>query len=287
MSAILDELNREFTKLHPDVVFHGVYEGSSPGFPALLSRATPFTALAREVWPAPLEAFRATHGRVPRSIRIGYSGHGPRDNGKTPPSLYVHRDNPLPGLNLASVVRVFADGDPAGDLTRWSQLGLEGRWAGRRIHVYVPDDGLGFVGGFRARFVPRLQLSVRCENVGGRANVVRAVADEPLGIGLTGWCDAGKVSDRVRHLPLSRTADEPFVTASIIDVAAYPLTYPLNLYLWEDDRGIDPIAYAYCELALSDRGQDVVARQTPTEEGYVRLSDGDLEAQRAVLRSWQ
>lgn len=283
MEALLRELNAEFEKASPAVRFHGIYEGSSPGFPALIGHATPFTALAREVWPAPLEAFRATHGRIPRSIQIGYSGHGPRSNGRTPPSVYVHLENPLPGLDLPSLTRVLADGHPDGDLVRWSQLGVEGNWGRRRIHVYLPDDGLGFVGGFRARFFPSLELAGRCENVGGRENVVRAVAEDRYGIGLTGWCAAWQISDQVRQLPLARSAGEPFVTSSLENVQAYPLTYPLNLYLWEDERGLDPIAYAYCRLALSNFGQAAVARQTPTEEGYVQLS---AETCRSSGRCW-
>jgi hypothetical protein len=74
----------------------------------------------------------------------------------------------------------------------------------------------------------------------------------------------------VRQVPLARQAGQSFVTSSRDDVAGYPLTYPLNLYLWEDERGTDPIAYAYCRLALSDEGQAAVARQTATEEGICR-----------------
>ncbi|MFJ5223220.1 PstS family phosphate ABC transporter substrate-binding protein [Streptomyces sp. NPDC088400] len=288
MAALLDELNSIFTETHPDIRFHGVFEGSSTGFPALISGATPLTALSREVWPEALAAFHATHGYEPRSITFGYSGHGPRDNGRTPPSIYTHRDNPLPGLTMEQAVRIFSDGHHDGSLVRWSQLGLEGRWAGRRIHAYLPDDGLGFVGGFQARFFDGLPVAARAENVGSREDAVLAVADDPFGICVVGWCAARELTDQVRELPLAATDGEPYRTASKEDVAAgaYPLSYPLNLYLWEDPDGIDPLAYEYCRLALSRQGQEAVARQTPTEEGYVPLSAAHLAAQRAKLESW-
>nr|WSZ99894.1 hypothetical protein OH820_33400 [Streptomyces sp. NBC_00857] len=233
-------------------------------------------------------AFHATHGYEPRSITFGYSGHGPRDNGRTPPSIYTHRDNPLPGLAMEQAVRIFSDGHHDGSLVRWSQLGLEGRWAGRRIHAYLPDDGLGFVGGFQARFFDGLPVAARAENVGSREDAVLAVADDPFGICVVGWCAARELTDQVRELPLAAADGEPYRTASKEDVAAgaYPPSYPLNLYLWEDPAGIDPLAYEYCRLALSRQGQEAVARQTPTEEGYVPLSAAHLALQRAKLESW-
>lgn len=99
------------------------------------------------------------------------------------------------------------------------------------------------------------------------------------------------VSSRAAHHPTTQIPNGSSATASTAskeDVAAgaYPLSYPLNLYLWEDPAGIDPLAYEYCRLALSRQGQEAVARQTPTEEGYVPLSAAHLALQRAKLESW-
>ncbi|MEE7567811.1 response regulator, partial [Xanthomonas sp. Kuri4-3] len=97
-----------------------------------------------------LKAMRERYDATP--VRIGYNGYGPRPPHKTPPAVYVHADNPLAGLTLAQVSRIFTDGHDGGDLTTWSQLGLDGSaWTDRRIHAYgLRDDG-GFATGAAPR----------------------------------------------------------------------------------------------------------------------------------------
>ncbi|MEE7561329.1 hypothetical protein HH299_17830, partial [Xanthomonas sp. Kuri4-2] len=150
LQEVIDQLNALFTRHHPQVRFATVMRGSSTGMPALAAGATLFAPLTRDLWPGDRAAFRQLHGYDATPVRIGYNGYGPRPPHKTPPAVYVHADNPLAGLTLAQVSRIFTDGHDGGDLTTWSQLGLDGSaWTDRRIHAYgLRDDG-GFATGLR------------------------------------------------------------------------------------------------------------------------------------------
>ncbi|WP_369975995.1 PstS family phosphate ABC transporter substrate-binding protein [Xanthomonas bundabergensis] len=288
MQEVIDQLNALFVRHHPQVRFATVMRGSSTGMPALAAGATLFAPLTRDMWPGDRAAFRQLHGYDATPVRIGYNGYGPRPPYKTPPAVYVHADNPLAGLTLAQLGRIFTDGQEGGDLNSWSQLGLDGAWADRRIHAYgLRDDG-GFATGLRIARLGGRPFALKYEALPSREAVIRAVAADPYGIGLLGWIDAAAVSSQVRVLPLAAAAGQPLHGPDHESVrqGRYPLSAAVQLYVDRaPQRPLDPLAKEYVRLALSREGQAILKAQRDSEEGYVPLSEDDLQRERRKLEA--
>lgn len=288
MEELIQSLNTLYATTHPGVRFHVNMNGSSTGMPALTAGTTPFAPMSRDIWPMDQSAFQQTYGYAPTSIRIGYNGHGPRAPHKTPPSVYANVHNPIAGLTLAQLAQVFTAGQPDGELSHWSQLGLEGAWAQRRIHLYgLRDDG-GFATSLRLQRFGGKAFSPRYEALDSREAVLRAVAADPYGLGLLGWINAEAVSKQVRPLPLARESGEAFHGASYDEVrqGLYPLSAPVQLVVHrQPGQPLPPFVFEYLRLALSDEGQALVNAQRDSEEGYVALSAQDLAEERRKLEA--
>lgn len=288
LEDVIRALNALYTKAHPEVRFKLRMEGSSAGMPALTAGATAFAPLTRDMWPGDRSAFRQVYGYDATPIRIGYNGHGPRPPHKTPPAVYVHLNNPLAGLSIEQLGQIFTAGAPHGDLNTWSQLGLQGEYAQRRIHAYgLRDDG-GFATGLRvARFGGR-PFAIKYEALPSREAVLRAVAADPFGIAMLGWVDASKTTSQVRVLPLAEHTGGAYHSPAYDEVrrGEYPLSAAVQLYVNRaPGQPLDPLVREYLRLALSPEGQQILAHQRDSEEGYVPLSAEDLAQELAKLQA--
>ncbi len=288
MDTIVDPLNRIFSTHYPHIRFTSTMRGSATAIPALLTGASLFAPMSRDPWQHDRKAFREAKGYDPTPIRLGYTGHGPRAGAKTPPALYIHRDNPLTGLSMHDVRRIFAYGAPGGNITQWSQLGLQGDWSGRRIHLYgLRDDGK-YATGFRDTHLAGRAFPPHYEPLANRNEVIRAVANDPFGIGSTGWVEAKKISDQVRIVPLSTDDGGPYELPDLSTVAAggYPLKAWVSIFLdLPPDQKLGLMIKEYLALALSEEGQAIIAQRTHCEEGYVPLCREDWQKEWEKLQT--
>lgn len=287
MQDMLEAFNALYASEHPGIAFRMRMEGSSTGGPALIAGVTPFAPMSRALWPADLDAFKQRYGYAPLDIRVGYAGHGPRTGAKTPPALYVHRSNPVQGLDLAQVRRIYTSGRLPGDIDHWGQVGVQGKWAERRIHVYgLRDDG-GSATSARMVLLDGMPFSARYEALATVADVVRAVANDPFGIGMTGWVDAAAISGDVRVLPLAAKPGDAYVLPDIEHVAAgaYPLSSYLHFYVnRRPGTPLPAFISTYLEMVLSPAGQAIIAKYSDGEGGYVPLAPGLIDAERQKIR---
>lgn len=279
MKEVLTRFNALFAKTHPGFRFSMKLEGSSTALGGMTAGVSAFAPMARDGWKTELLGFKEVSGYLPTDIHIGYSGFGPRQGGKTPPSIYVNRSNPLPGLSIEQVTQVVTAGHPQGDITHWKQLGVAGAAGQRLIHVYgVRDDG-GFATALAARQMRGLPFTYRYEALQNYQEVLQAVAADPYGIGVAGWVDAAKVSDKVRLLPLAAQTGGTFYTPTYANVRAglYPYSVPLRIYVNRaPGQPLDPFVKEYLRMVLSQEGQAIIAAQKNSEEGYVPLDDAAL-----------
>jgi phosphate transport system substrate-binding protein len=286
MSALIEALDAQFEKTHPGFRFALRLKGSSTAMPALTAGATPIALMGRELWRGDLAAFRTVHDYDPTPIRVAYAGYGPRAGGKTPPAVYINRSNPLGGLTMAQLAQIFTSGAPEGDVHLWSQLGLKGEWASRRIHVYgLRDDG-AFATSMRLARLGGMPFTAQYEPLPDYAAIVHAIAADPYGIGILGWLDPAKGSKAIRIVPLAAAAGAPFVLPDKNEVAAgaYPLSSFVTFYV---DRApgkpFAPFIKAYLSMVLSDEGQAIIARFTEGEDGFLPLSLQDRERERGKV----
>jgi phosphate transport system substrate-binding protein len=285
MEKLLTGMEAIVTRTEPGMHATFTLKGSSTGLPALAADATLFAPLAREAWRGELAGFKQIHGYEATAIRIGYSGWGPRPTGKTPPAIYVAKANPLAAVSITDLGRVFTSGSMQGDINLWSQLGARGDDAGRRIHIYgLRDDG-GFATAFRDRYFGKRPYGARYEPLESYGAVIRAVAADRYGIAIVGWADPARVTDAIRILPVTaQGAAAATPSRETVAAGAYPLSAGVYFYIDKAPaKPLDPLVKVWLEAALSDAGQQLIAAEADSEEGYLPLSSSDLAAERAKL----
>ena len=275
--AIVAQFDELFLKTHPRFgrKFETVLKGSSVAIPGIETEVSAFAPMGRSIWEADRTAFRIYHGYVPLDIRVGYDGFGPREGKKTPPAIYVNAKNTLPGLTVEQVQQILTEGNPKGDASLWGAVTKDPKWAGRKIHIYGLDSTSGGNGWFRAEFLAGRTFSRSYEALPKVADVLQALAQDPYGIALLGFADAGAVAKDVRLLPIAKMEGSPFLLPGYEETHAdaYPFPSYLHIYLnRKPGTPTDPFAKEYMRMVLSREGQAIIAGQKETPEGYVPLA---------------
>lgn len=171
----------------------------------------------------------------------------------TPWEIYLHADNPLSELKVSDLPRVFHTGHPAGDLRRWSQLGVTGPLAGQRIETMARPRHRHFLTGGVKDAAVQVELSQPHDHPDDVA-AARVLAANPAGLLVA---HAGLEVPGVRPLGLFTH-----------------LPRFLNFVLNQDVSGlIEKPARILTEAALSAEGQALTTG----------LSSVELERSRALL----
>jgi phosphate transport system substrate-binding protein len=286
MKEMLGQLNTLFTKTHPGVRFTMLLEGSSTGIGGLTAGVSAFAPMGREAWPTDLGGFKEAYGYQPTDIRIGYDGYARGIGQKNPPAIYVNAKNPLAGLNMSQVMRLFTQGAPGGDITQWRSLGLGGEWAQRAIHVYGPRDDGGFATSTRVALLGGRTFTPRYEPSPKFAETMKAVAADPYGIALGQWGDPGPLAPNVKLLPLAPKDGTAFAlpTPENVQAGRYPMAPHLHVYVNRaPGKPLDPLVKEYLRLALSREGQAIIAAMPPADEPYVPLTAAEAAQELAKL----
>ena len=284
--TILRKLNELFIATHPGFKFTlSVSELTSVSLYGLVTGRAPFALVDREILPLETRPFRQTYGYDPTDVRIGRVGYSAPAR-MNPPGIYANAKNHLTGLTLEQVARVFTTGGGNGDITRWGQLGLQGTWNERIIHIYGPRDDGGLASAIRHSKMGGFPFARRYEPLATCAQIIQAVAEDQHGLGLAGPCDAQPFSEAVRMLPLAERDGGPYSGASYEEVLAgtYPLSPYLHLYInCAPGKPCDSLVKEYGRLLLSREGQGIVAAERNTALGYVPLSPKEIAGQLASI----
>ena len=276
---ILTKLNEHFAETHPELKFKLLVTGlPSISMYGLITGVSSFALTDREIWPLETRPFRQIYGYEPTAIRIGRAGYsGP---GRTnPPGVYVNAKNPLAGLTVEQVARVFTTSGRNGDLTHWGQLGLKDAWTQRAIHLYGPPDDGCLASALRHSKMDGLPFARHYERLSTCAEIIHAIAMDRYGIALAGFCDAKLLSPAVKMLPLAKQEGAPFAGSTYAEVLAgkYPLSPHLCLYVNRaPGKPLEPFVKEYARLLLSREGQAIVATQKDMPKGYLPLNPKEV-----------
>jgi phosphate transport system substrate-binding protein len=286
MEEMLKQFNQLFAKTHPGFRFEMLLKGSATALSGLTAGVSAFAPIAREARPYDeVRPFRQIYGYEPTAIRIGRVGYaGP--GRKNPPGTYVNARNPLAGLTVEQVARIFTTGGGTGDLTHWSQLGLSGQWGTRVIHVYGPRDDGGFATALRTAKMGAFAFTHRYEPLPEYADIIEAVADDPYGIGFVGFFDSNRLPPEVKLVPLAEKEGAPYSTGGYADVLEGRYAYTPGLHLYVNrapGQPLDPFLKEYARLALSREGQAIITAQREGVEGYLPLQATEVAQSLARL----
>jgi phosphate transport system substrate-binding protein len=197
--------------------------------------------------------------------------------------IFVHPSNPLAGLTLAQLDRIYSATHRRGhnrELKTWGDLGLTGEWADRPIHVYSRLLDNEVTTHFRevVCFGAEFNSAVVVPGKGVSVDVVGAVADDPGGLGFAGFAYQ---SAGVRALALAEDEGAPFVEPTPENCAShrYPLDRPLCFFVNRRPGALlDPLVREFIRFVLSAEGQAINA-----EEKYFPLTPALVSAELAKL----
>ena len=208
---------------------------------------------------------------------VGQHGYGPTvvPIAVDAVAVYVHKDNPLPGLTLAQVDAMFSSTRRRGsksDISQWGQLGLADGWKEASIQLYGRDRRSGARATFQEHGLAGGEFKSGIHEGPGAASVVFDVSRDLIGMGYSG---IGLEASSVRAVPIAEKDGMPFVSPSFETVADQ--TYPLRrtLYLYLDQSPKEPLPDAVQEFLtfiLSRKGKG-----TMMQAGLFPLSHAQAE----------
>lgn len=296
MLPLVESWGRQFQELHPRAVVDvdPRVTLAADGFRELLAGHVDLVDFVREPFPAEVAAFRQKFGYAPLLINVANGSFETR-GGTHAIAIYVNSSNPLRHLTLDQLEEIFSAAPPRGataPLSTWGGVGLKGSWARRPIHVFgmTPSRPGGNPPGI-VNFMEisvlrggsfRTDLHAERDRPGDSAlqAIVRAVANDPDGIGYSGFSYA---MPGVKALALSDHSGGPYVHGGPEQVGnrSYPLSRQIYFGLNSPPgRPLTPLVKAFIELALSPQGQQAV---THTPDRFLPLTPAQLTKARLQL----
>ena len=301
MAPLLEKLNDLFSQAHPGFKFKMDLMGSGMAISGITSGKSALGPLARDATFLDKDAFASVYGYPPTDILIGWdntpdSDHFP-PNGKFPPGVWVNARNPIPALTLDDLTAILMTGSGKGDITRWGQIALHeapvgnngADYAKREIHVYLPAlRGSPILSTTRIRLGGDVAWTRRAEYLPLYEDVLNAVANDPFGLGFTGWFppDEGwdrqaELGSKVRLLPLAANSESRVSHGGPGDL--YPLAGGLHIVVNRPPgKPLEPWLKEYLLLTLSKQGQNIIASMTKSD-GFIPLDPQDVAKELAKL----
>jgi phosphate transport system substrate-binding protein len=200
-------------------------------------------------------------------------------------AILVHEENPLSKLTVRQLDGIFgaqrgggwkalswdesAARSSAENIRTWDQLGIQGRWAGRSIHVYGPPlQGAGVVTFFQARvFGGGAMWNEDLREYPDPARLIADLAKDPYGIA---YAPLTSGTTGIKAVSLADSPAGPYVPltqASLVD-RSYPLSRPVYIdYTIDNEKSeiatprVDPKVKEFLRYILSRQGQQDVQRE--------------------------
>ncbi|MBS1105807.1 MAG: pstS [Deltaproteobacteria bacterium] len=260
-----------FRAKYPNVRIQIEGKGSSTAPPALIDGTAQIGPMSRDMKPSEIDAFEKKFGYAPTAYKVAVDAL----------AVYVNKDNPLEKLTLPQVDALFSKARRCGapsTLAQWSQLGLTGMYAGRRISLYGRNSASGTYGYFKEHALCGGDFRDDVKEQPGSASVVQGVTEDTYGVGYSG---IGYKTSSVKALDLAAKDGAPFAKAEAADVYAgkYPLARFLMVYVNQaPGRPLDPLVKEFVRLVLSKEGQEVVVK-----DGYLPLTRTIYEQEHGKL----
>ena len=160
------------------------------------------------------EAFEAKYGYKPTPIPVAIDAL----------AVFVHKDNPIKGLDIKQVDAIFSATRKCGgskDIITWGDAGVKGRLATQQIQLYGRNSVSGTYGFFKKKTLCKGDYKNSVNEQPGSASVVQGVTKSVNGIGYSG---IGYKTSGVKTVALSKGGSD-FIPAT--PEAAVSGKYPL------------------------------------------------------------
>lgn len=248
-----------YRNAHPGVRVQVQSAGSATAAPALIQGVADLGPMSRLMSADEVERFTHRYGYAPRAVPVALDAL----------AVYVHRDNPLPELDLRSLDAIFGRNFRCGGegrIDHWQSLLAAGSGLSGKMVLYGRNSASGTHAYFRSAALCGGDFLARVNEQPGSASVVQAVG---ASLQAMGYSSAGYLTPGVRALPLRRGAATQALAPrpEYILSGAYPLSRTLYIYLnMPPGRSLSPVVADFLRMVLSADGQSVVRK-----DGYVPL----------------
>ena len=288
MGDLLKRYEEGFHKVQPSVHFEDTLKSTATAVAGVYADRADIGLLGREIWPSEAQAFESVKGHAPATIEVATGAY---DVPKATYALmiFVHRSNPMKGLSINQLYRIFGDADGRKPAHTWGDLGLKGIWAKREIHLYgfsIENDKalifsrIVFRGGTRWNCHLREYSNVPgLPAVDAGELILRDLAKDPAGIAIS---NIHYATQDVKVMPLSTVDNEPYVAPTRENIASrrYPLSRAVYIVFdWNASHIVNPIILEFLRYILSRQGQEDVLY----DGTYLPLAPGIVEEQRRIL----
>jgi len=265
VKRLMDLWTEGFQYHHPKVKIETQVIKASEAPGAIIAGELPIiegsklTAISYPLSEAQLQRIKARMGVQPIQIPVALDAI----------VLVVHYRNPLAGLTLEQVKKIFAKpADKESRIVSWQEAGLNSKLGSMEINRYGRDDTSGTHAAFKAMALNGAAQHVDVHPQPGSMSVVIEVGSDEAGIGYAATGYARK-SSKVRVVPLAKREGEPFVrpTNESVESGEYPLRRELYLYAMpEQDGTLNPTIKEFVTFVLRRDGQ-----QFAKEDGFSPL----------------
>ncbi|ANU35597.1 phosphate ABC transporter substrate-binding protein PstS family protein [Vibrio scophthalmi] len=249
----------EFQQLYPGVNGQVQASGSATAPPALTEQTAQFGPMSRPMRNREIEAFEREFGYKPTELRVAIDAIG----------IFVHRDNPIEGLNFVQLDSIFSATMRCGGtepIQTWQQLGLNYQWAERAIQKFGRNSVSGTYGYFKKNALCGGDFLNNVNEQPGSASVVQSVASA---INTIGYSGVGYKVSGVKRLRIAQEGDQ-YVDATRANILSgkYPLSRYLYVYVNKHPhKELSPIEREFIRFIYSQQGQKLVE-----QDGYVAIS---------------
>lgn len=251
----------EFKSIYPSVNGQVQASGSSTAPPALTERIAQFGPMSRPMLKREIEAFERENGYKPTELRVAIDAIG----------IFVHRDNPIKGLNFTQLDSIFSATLRCGatqSVSTWADLGLDYQWSKRGMQMFGRNSVSGTYGYFKKNALCGGDFKNSVNEQPGSASVVQSVGSA---INTIGYSGVGYKVSQVKLLPIAKSGDN-YIEASQENILSgkYPLSRYLYVYVNKHPfKPLSPIEREFVRFIFSRQGQSLVEK-----EGYVPISSG-------------
>jgi phosphate transport system substrate-binding protein len=293
MGNLIRRWAKEFNSYYPDITIENRMYGTASAVGALYTGVGDIALLGEEISPEATAAFQREKGYSPTNIMVA-TGSLDVNFFDYAHMIFVHKDNPITGLSVDQLERVFgAEHKRANtNIRRWGQLGLTGDWADRPIQPYGWKIDVDFALFFRERILldshrwnNTIEEFVHLKPDDGSQydhgqRILDALAHNPNGIAIS---NIRYQIPEVKPLPLSWHSNTPFIEASekTLINQSYPLVRVIPAIIDRPpDQDISPPVREFLRYILSQQGQLALVEET----GYLPLNQTIVTQQMEKLQ---
>lgn len=235
--------------IEPDVAIAVTGGGSGTGFAALINGTVDIANASRGIKDSEREQIAAKGGEAKEFV-VGFDAL----------AVYVHADNPIDEISLATLKDIYGENGTSED---WTALGVTIAGCSNSEIVRVSrQNNSGTYAFFRQAVLGDGDYKLGSRDLHGSKDVVDLVQHTPCAIGYSGLAYA---TDEVK-MPCLLSEDGSQCVAPSVESALsgdYPIARPLLMYTIDEPTGA---AKDYLDWIMSDAGQCIIK-----DKGYAPI----------------